>query len=338
MVDLTFWKRKKVLITGATGFIGNALVERLLTADADVSAIVRTTDFGEPFFCKPSWQMRSVRTFTGDVRDYQLVQRAMVQAEPDVIFHLAAVTQVVEAKRMPLETYQTNILGTVNVLEATRDAAPEASVIVASSDKAYGRQEGMASNQTPHNPHHPYDASKAAAEIVALSYARHYSVPLSITRMSNIYGPGDRNWRRIIPGTVRSILRREEIVLRSDGKQVRDYLYIDDAVDGYLTLAQFLHTDGAWVRKSLAEGVAFNFAGQSANVLDIVRLISATMRYAKEPVILGQALDETPILLLDDMRTRDLLGWEPKVSLPAGIDATIAWLAKDIRPQRKELQ
>jgi nucleoside-diphosphate-sugar epimerase len=105
-----------------------------------------------------------------------------------------------------------------------------------------------------------------------------------------------------------------------------------------LTLAQFLHTDGAWVRKSLAEGVAFNFAGQSANVLDIVRLISATMRYAKEPVILGQALDETPILLLDDMRTRDLLGWEPKVSLPAGIDATIAWLAKDIRPQRKELQ
>lgn len=338
MVDLAFWKRKKVLITGATGFIGNALVERLLEGDADVSAIVRTTDFGEPFFYEPAWKMRSVRTFTGDVRDYQLVHRAMVQAEPQVIFHLAAVTQVVEAKRMPLETYQTNVMGTVNICEAARDVAPDASLVIASSDKAYGRQEGRAGSETPPNPHHPYDASKAAAETVALSYARHYRVPLSITRMSNIYGPGDRNWRRIIPGTVRSILRGEEIVLRSDGKQVRDYLYIDDAVAGYLTLAQVLHTEGNWVRKSLAEGVAFNFAGQSANVLDIVRLISATMHCTKEPVVLGQAMDETPVLLLDDMRTRDLLGWEPKVSLADGIDATIAWLAQDLHRERKELQ
>ena len=337
-VEPAFWKGKRVLLTGAAGFIGNALVNQLLAFGADVSAVIRTQDYSLPYYARPTWQMRSIRGFTGDVRDYQTVQRAMVQAEPQVIFHLAAVTQVVEAKRMPLETYQTNVMGTVNVCEAARDVAPDASLVIASSDKAYGRQDAAATADTPFNPHHPYDASKAAADLAALSYARHYRVPLALTRMANVYGPGDTNWRRIIPGTIRSVMRQEDVIVRSDGQQVRDYLFITDAVAGYLTLAQFLHTDGNWKRRSLAEGKAFNFAGQSAKVIDIVRLIAATMRYTREPVVLGQALDETPVLRLDDMDTRDVLGWEPKTSLAAGIDATINWLGQCLHPTRKELQ
>lgn len=333
MAEAAFWKGRRVLLTGATGFIGNAVVDRLLALGADVAAIVRTTDYSRPYFFSPAWKLHAVRAFTGDIRDFQAVQRAVVQSEPQTIFHLAAVTQVVEAQGMPLETYQTNVLGTLNVLEAARQArditvqAP--AIVIASSDKAYGRPVARpVIESTPVNPFHPYDASKAAADLVALSYCRHYGLPITIARMANVYGPGDTNWRRLIPGTIRSIVRGETIVLRSDGQAVRDYLYIDDAVEAYLLLAQRLlpMTGGGWYMAGPSCGKVFNFPGQSWKVLDIVNLISLAMKYTGKPEILDRADDETQVLELATLDGPDVLGEYLRTSIADGLDKTIAWV------------
>lgn len=337
MAEPLFWKGRRVLLTGATGFIGSALVDRLLALGADVSAVIRTTDYSRPYFFGPASKIQGVRVITGDIRDFQTVQRAVVQTEPALIFHLAAITQVVEAKGMPLETYQTNVLGTVNVLEAARQATAlcdlnTPSVIVASSDKAYGRPLAKpVLESTPFNPFHPYDASKAAADIAALSYSRHYDMPITIARMANVFGPGDTNWRRLVPGTIRSIMLGEPVVLRSDGKAVRDYLYIDDAVEAYLLLAQSLQsiTDSGWRMKGSAWGRAFNFPGLSFKVLDVVALIALSMGYKSiKPVVLDQADDETQVLELSTLDSFDVVGNYLTTNMADGIARTVEWMRR----------
>jgi CDP-glucose 4,6-dehydratase len=257
----------------------------------------------------------------GDVTDYALVERALNEYEIDTVFHLAAQTIVSIANRSPLSTFETNIKGTWTVLEAARRSPTVSRIAIASSDKAYGElstlpyTEGMALRGC-----YPYDVSKSCADLIAQAYASTYGSPVAVTRCANLYGGGDLNWNRIIPGTIRSAIRNEPPIIRSDGTLVRDYLYIEDAIRGYLTLAQDL--DRADVK-----GKAFNFGtGKPASVLELVETVIAISDYPDlKPVIQGEAPNEIQEQYLDSTLAGQVLGWEPAYSLEDGLRQTIEW-------------
>lgn len=336
-----WWKCKRVLITGATGFIGSALADVLRSFGCEVAAIVRSTDFSRPFFRTEGGALLRTRLFTGDIRDYQTCLRAFVQFEPEVVFHLAAVTQVVEARGMPLETFETNVMGTVNMLEAMRQfqlsVGKTPVMVVASSDKVYGRQEVLPVRETAtFEPWHPYDASKGGGDLAALAYAREYGLPIAVTRMANIYGPGDTNWRRIIPGTVKAVLSREPVIIRSDGTQVREYIYIRDAVDAYLKLAHNLQNGyifGDWFSHSPLSARAFNFPGYAATPMQIVRHVAHLLPHGETPrvKILNQAQDETPEVRLHADDVFDLVGQYLKTDIVTGLRSTVTWTRAYLR-------
>jgi CDP-glucose 4,6-dehydratase len=225
------------------------------------------------------------------------------------------------ANRNPVSTFCSNIEGTWNLLEACRRSPKVASVVVASSDKAYGQQEVLPYTEAmPLQGSHPYDVSKSCADLIAQSYAVSYDLPVAITRCGNFYGGGDLNWNRVVPGTIRSILRQEKPVIRSDGQFVRDYLYIEDAAAAYMLLAERLSED------SNLRGTAFNFSTESQlSVLEIVKLISAKMGFAHEPEILNEASNEIRHQYLSAQRARTMLGWKPQFSMDEGLRRTISW-------------
>jgi CDP-glucose 4,6-dehydratase len=268
----------------------------------------------------------------GDVRDYNTCERVIVEVKPKVIFHLAAVTQVVDFKQMPLQAYWTNILGTANVLEAARRAFPgEVVTVVASSDKAYGSGPGtlMANERTFLNPVHPYDVSKASADFIARSYGKFYGERTAITRCGNVYGPGDSNWQRIVPGTIRDYLLGKVPVIRSDGSLVREYNYVDDIIDAYLLVAESLmgtdpvKTGRAWT---------ISDASGRMTVLDMVYRIREAITEINpkvvlpSPTILGTANDEGKEIRLSSSAISEMLGWFPRVSIRDGLLETVKWL------------
>jgi len=317
----------RTLVTGATGLIGGWLVRRLLELGAGVVIFVRDWDPQSELI--RSGIVNQTTVVNGRLEDYASVERAINQYEIDTVFHLGAQTIVGTALRSPLETFESNIRGTYHLLEACRvhrDLVQR--VVVASSDKAYGEMEGLPYTEgTELRARHPYDVSKACGDLLAMAYAHTYALPVAVARCGNVFGGGDLNWSRIVPGTIRSILRNERPVVRSDGSYVRDYIYVGDAVEAYLLLGS--RTGEVGVR-----GEAFNFStGTPTTVMEVVREILTLMnRHDLVPVVLDRAEKEIRSQHLDSRKARERLGWTPGHDLRSGLRETIAWYEAFLSP------
>ncbi len=317
----SFWRDRRVFVTGATGLLGSWLTLRLVGAGAHVVALVR------------DWVPRSrtlredafadVTIVRGELEDFDLLLRALNEYEVETCFHLAAQTIVSIANRAPRGTFETNVRGTWNLLEAARQTPTLGRLVVASSDKAYGDQPELPYREdAPLRGLHPYDVSKSCADLIAQAYARTYRLPLCVSRCGNLYGGGDLNFNRLVPGTMRSVYRGERPVIRSDGSPLRDYLYVDDAAAAYLALAEAM--DREEVR-----GEAFNFGPQRP--VTVREAVDAILRVAGredlEPRVLGRGRlpGEIQDQYLDGSKAQRLLGWTPARTLEDGLRPTWAW-------------
>ena len=318
-IKSSFWQDRPTLVTGATGLLGGWLVRRLLEMDADIVCLVR--DWVPQSELLSTQIIERVKTVRGDIGDQKLLERTLGEYEIDTVFHLAAQTIVGIANRNPISTFETNIRGTWALLEACRRSPRIRSVVMASSDKAYGDQEQLPySEDTPLAGRYPYDASKSCADLLAQSYAITYGLPVAITRCGNFYGGGDLNWNRVVPGTIRSVLRGQRPIIRSDGQFVRDYFYIEDAAAAYALLAEGLANS-----KNLL-GEAFNFSNETpVSVVDIVDLILKLMKTDLKPIIRNEASNEIRKQYLDASKARRLLSWQPAFDLDEGLKRTIDW-------------
>ena len=314
-----FWVDRPVFVTGATGLVGGWLVKRLLASGADVVCLVR--DWVPGCELVRSGDIHRVKTVRGDIRDRDCLERILGEYEIDTIFHLAAQTIVGIANRNPVSTFESNIGGTWNVMEACRRSPAVKSIVVASSDKAYGDQEVLPySEETPLQGKHPYDVSKSCADLIAHTYAVSYRLPVAITRCGNFYGGGDLNWNRIVPGTIRSALKSERPVIRSDGQFIRDYFYVEDGAAAYMTLAKALS------RKPELSGEGFNFSYElQISVLDLTHRILAQLGSKLKPEIRNEASNEIRHQYLSATKARDVLGWKPLHTLEEGLEKTITW-------------
>jgi CDP-glucose 4,6-dehydratase len=308
-----------VLVTGATGLVGSWLTRRLHEAGADVVCLVR--DWVPRSELVRSGVMEQVKVVRGDVCDRDTAERTLGEYEIDTVFHLAAQTIVGIANRNPVSTFESNIQGTWNLLEACRRSPAIRSIVVASSDKAYGEQDVLPYAETaPLAGRHPYDVSKSCADLIAQTYAETYGLPVAVTRCGNFFGGGDLNWNRIVPGTIRSVLRREPPLIRSDGQSVRDYFYVEDGAAAYMLLAEKLYC-----RKEL-RGLAFNFSNETqVTVLELVNRILSAMDSDLQPEVLNQASHEIRRQYLSAERARRMLAWSPLFSLEEGLGRTISW-------------
>lgn len=314
-----FWRDRPTLVTGATGLVGGWLVRRLLEAGADVVCLVR--DQVPQCDLVRSGLIGRVKQICGDVRDQAVLERALGEYEVATVFHLAAQTIVGIANRNPISTFESNVQGTWALLEACRRSPRVQQIVVASSDKAYGDQDKLPyDEETPLQGRHPYDVSKSCSDLIAQSYAVTYGLPVAITRCGNFYGGGDLNWNRIVPGTIRSALRGERPVIRSDGRFVRDYFYVEDGANAYMVLAE------AMARRPELKGRAFNFSNEvQVTVLDLVRQILHRMDSGLDPDVRNEASHEIIHQYLSARRAREELGWSPLFDLDAGLARTIAW-------------
>jgi CDP-glucose 4,6-dehydratase len=307
----------KALVTGATGILGGWLTRALVKRGDQVACLVRD-EIPESNFMKLGLD-RKVATVRGALESYPDVGRALNEYEAEVVFHLAAQAIVTVGNRDPLSTFESNIKGSWNVLEACRRHKPLRRLVFASSDKAYGELKTLPyTEDMPLRGSHPYDASKSCADLLAQCYLKTYRLPVAIVRCGNLYGGGDLNFTRIIPGTIESVLKRKAPVIRSDGMPLRDYLYIDDAVSAYLTLADS------------EEVGAFNFGTETpTSVIELVRLILALMKSPLRPVVENKAPHEIAQQWLSCAKARERLGWKPKFDLRRGLAATIGWYRKN---------
>lgn len=308
-----FWSHRPVFVTGATGFLGGWLTERLTGLGAEVTCLVRN------FHRRNIGQ--GLEIVFGDVQDQSLVERAIGESQAKTVFHLAAQAQVGVANNNPVSTLDTNVMGTWSVLEACRRSPLVEQVIVSSSDKAYGDQPRLPYTENmPLLGVHPYDASKACADRLSQTYASQWGVPVAITRLGNLFGGGDRTWSRLVPGTIRRLLNGERPAIRGDGYAIRDWLYIEDAVDAYLVLAEKFS-------EVVKAGQPFNFSlGIRLSVIEVVDQIVKALglprqEYSHVPSLPGEIKSQW----LDCSLAKRLLGWGATHTFPQGIDKAVAW-------------
>ena len=313
-----FWQDRPTLVTGATGLLGGWLVRRLLAAGADVVCLVR--DWVPQSEFVRARLIDRVKVVNGDVRSQSLLERVLGEYEIDTVIHLAAQTIVGIANRNPVSTFKTNVGGTWTLLEACRRSPAVKQIVVASSDKAYGEHKELPYNEdAPLRGRHPYDVSKSCADLIAQSYAATYNLPVAITRCGNFYGGGDLNWNRLVPGTIRSVLRGQRPLIRSDGSFVRDYFYAEDGAAANMLLAERLPAD------SLA-GHAFNFSNESqVTVRELVDRVLQLMDTKLEPDVRNEAANEIREQYLSAGKAREVLGWKPLFTLDEGLRRTIDW-------------
>ena len=314
------WNGRRTFVTGATGIVGSWLVKRLLADGAAVVVLVR--DWDPQTELVRSGDIMRTTVVNGRLEDYVTLERAINEHDIDTVFHLGAQPIVTTALRNPLPTFEANIRGTYNLLEACRvHHGLVKRVVVASSDKAYGDGPSLPyTEDMPANGRHPYDVSKSCTDLLAMTYGHTYELPVTVARCGNIYGGGDLNWSRIVPGTIRSLYQGERPIIRSNGLFTRDYIYVQDVVDAYLLLAE--RCGGAGVR-----GEAFNFSPETrVNVLEITKIIQRLMhREDLAPVILDQAHGEIRDQYLDASKAKARLGWSARHRLDAGLAETITW-------------
>ncbi len=319
-MSANLWRDRPTLVTGGTGLVGSWLVRRLVEAGADVVCLVRDWVPGSEIV--RSKILDQVKVVRGDVCERDILERTLGEYEINTVFHLAAQTIVGIANRNPISTFESNIEGTWNVLEAGRRSPLVKAVVVASSDKAYGDQEKLPySEDTPLEGRHPYDVSKSCADLITQAYGKTYQMPVAVTRCGNFYGGGDLNWNRIVPGTIRSVLRGERPVIRSDGQFVRDYFYVEDGAACYMLLAEKLVQQSESLR-----GKAFNFSNEiQVTVTELVKLILEKMNSPLVPDIRNEASNEIRHQYLSAELARKQLGWKPLFTLDDGLTRTISW-------------
>lgn len=314
-----FWRDRPTFVTGATGLVGGWLVKNLVTAGADVVCLVR--DWVPQSELTRTGLSEKVKVVRGDVQDQTLLERVLGEYEVDTVIHLAAQTIVPIANRNPASTFASNIAGTWSLLEASRRSPMVKQIVLASSDKAYGDHDQLPySEDAPLQGRHPYDVSKSCADLIAQSYATTFNLPVVITRCGNFYGGGDLNWNRLIPGTIRSILRGQRPVIRSDGQHIRDYFYVEDGAAVYMLLAENLAANPD------LRGHAFNFSNETqVTVLEIVQKLLTHMRSNLEPDVRNEAANEIRHQYLSASKARKYFNWTPRFSLDEGLQETIKW-------------
>ncbi len=314
----SFWNNRIAFVTGATGFVGAHVAKMLVESGARVVCLQRDAVRANSLDLFDL--RRRVTVINGSVEDFALMERVINEYEVEAVFHLAAQAIVGAANRSPHSTFEANIRGTYSLLEACRISPSIKRVVVASSDKAYGSHVNLPySEDYPLLGLFPYDASKACTDILARSFAHTYKTPIAVSRFANIYGPGDMNLSRIIPGTIVSVLRDESPIIRSDGTPVREFVYIDDVARGYLLLAEKIDR---------FVGEAFNFgAGEPVAMLDLVQRIIELAGKNLQPQILLQKKIEREIdaQYLSADKSQKHLGWKPEIDLNDGLLTTIAW-------------
>jgi len=315
----TFWRDRPTLVTGATGLLGGWLVRRLLDLEADVICLIR--DWVPQSELVSAGLIERTKVVRGDIRDQAMLERSLGEYEVDSVIHLAAQTIVGIANRNPVSTYETNVGGTWALLEACRRTPTIRQIAIASSDKAYGSHDQLPYDEAaPLQGRHPYDVSKSAADLIAQSYATTFGLPVVITRCGNFYGGGDLNWNRVVPGTIRSVLRGQRPVIRSDGKYVRDYFYVEDGAATYTLLVERLAQDRG------LQGESFNFSNETpTTVLALVEKILKEMGSDLEPEIRNEAVNEIREQYLSAAKARRMLQWKPVFTLDQGLRLTIDW-------------
>lgn len=315
----TFWRDRVVFVTGGSGFVGGWLVERLVDAGADVVCLVRDWDPRARLVADKL--VDKVRVVHGDVCDQALLERVLGEHEVDTVMHLAAQAIVPVANRNSPSTFDTNVRGTWALLEACRRSPLVKQILVASSDKVYGDQQVLPyTEDMALRALNPYDVSKSCADLIAQSYAATFALPVVVIRCGNFFGGGDLNWSRVVPGTIRSVLRGERPLIRSDGTLRRDYFYVEDGAAVYMHVAEALAA-----RRELA-GHAFNFSLDTPrSVIDVVSAILTAMGSPLEPVIANVAKHEIQDQWLSSEKARTLLGWKPAFSLEEGLRRSIEW-------------
>ncbi len=313
-----FWLDRRVFVTGATGLLGSWLCRVLHDAGADVVVLIRDWVPESEFFQIDAFSSATI--VRGDLVDEELLERVLNEYEIETVFHTAAQTIVGTANRGPLSTFESNVRGTWCLLEAVRRSPLVKQTIVASSDKAYGEHDELPYKENaPLQGRHPYDVSKSCADLIARSYAHTYKLPICVTRCGNLFGGGDLNWNRLIPGTIRSVIRGEAPVIRSDGTYIRDYFYVEDAAIAYMMLAEKM-------AEGNIAGEAFNFSNEiQVDVLGVTKRILELMGDSSEPVILDEANNEIKHQYLSAEKARNVLGWSPQFTLDSGLERTIGW-------------
>ncbi len=313
------WKDLPVLVTGADGFIGSWVAKELIGKGANVFTIVR--DIKKYNNIDVFGLREKINIIHGDLINFDVCNRIMEEYEISMCFHLAAQAIVGTANLSPLSTFESNIKGTWNILEAARLSKFIKGIVVASSDKAYGVQKKLPyTEESPLSGLYPYDSSKACADILARSYFKTYGLPVSVTRNANTYGGADLNFSRLVPDTIRSVLYNKQLIIRSDGTPERDYMYIKDSVNAYLVLAANLN------RKNV-KGEAFNFGtGKPISVLNLYnKIIKFMSKDNIKPKVLGEAKHEIDRQYLSINKAKKVLKWQPIYSLDKGLKETIAW-------------
>jgi CDP-glucose 4,6-dehydratase len=307
---------KNILVTGATGLVGSHLVERLLSMDTGrIIALSRSRD-PEAYFFKQGFDQKVVMA-NGDLKDKERIADIITKYEINYIFHIAAQPIVATAFINPYETLATNIMGTVHILEAAKLSPHIQGMVIASSDKAYGKDCTAALEDHPLRGDHPYDVSKSCTDLLAFTYAKTYNLPVTVSRFGNIFGPGDLNFNRIFPGMMKAALKKEVLELRSDGNFKRDYIYVKDVVDGYICLAEQIDK---------AKGEAFNFSsGFNFSVLELIEKTSKVIGKKIEYKIINNQKNEIPEQSLNFDKAEKVLGWKSKYNFDQAISETLKW-------------
>lgn len=314
-------KGKNILVTGGVGFVGGHLVEELIKKKAKVTVADINLNRKSYLFSKNLHKKAKVVKL--DICDYKKLANLIDKNKIDFIFHLAAQALVEDAYGNPKYTLQNNIVSTINILEATRNNSNIKGLIVASSDKCYGKLNKKQYVETdPLSGDHPYDTSKSATDLISTTYYSTYKIPVVITRFGNIYGEGDLNYSRIIPGIMNSLVRGYKLGVRSNGKYVRDYLYVKDVVAGYLLLAKNINK---------AKGQAYNFGSNDAlSVLEVIKITEKTLNQKINYKILNIAVNEIPYQSLDYLKIRKEFGWKPKGTLKDNLRIIYTWYNQNI--------